>query len=717
MTDGIFITWPSLDIPQGATINSVVATLTSSSAVSGDSVILELFFVQLDNAGPPKDDDDFQVMLGQSGGTQVTWGPLNDFALDEVINLPDLTTSLQAVIDRTNWERGNQATLILKTAAGSSGTRTFYTSRAAISKVPKLTVSWTDTSSNIDSEVHLIIEQGGDRYEFAENRIYKNEQAIALGQIDAEWSAIKYNSFNEEVEQVFALNGTDRKRISSNTINEWGIEAPDTAPTMSGVDFFCTDDFELTDDLLSGLKVEQYTRNFAGDDINYIFDWELTQLQGGDDFSDDVASRPMYNFELFTDNSDRFGFKYTYVRRDGETVISESNPSPATVVTVEDSNAFALTWTNPTDSQVTHIGLYRTLANVTDYFLDSYISASDSTFGVLRLQNGELGSLIPSDHVRPPLGGIVVGPDFDGNCFIAIDNKLRWCIPKQPEYWPVANEVEIRSKQFPILAMEFHGGLLHVLTAREIHQVQGTGGSSFLPVPLKASTGTKGKNAVVSVRGFGLVHVGSDALWNFNGAVDKRFIFDRFSPIFRGEATNGIPGINRSQLSKIILEQWQGSLYFCYPSAGNAAPDSILKINMETGRVQYYTYELGFTAVVVDETNDRLLIGDEDGRIIQIEDLDVSQDLGSDISWEVEGPGFTLSTRKHYPRWAKYDIDASAASSVTGEVLLDGASIQSHTVTGDRQTNRRLIETKNGGVVSLRMSGSGPVEIFQTEME
>jgi hypothetical protein len=134
--------------------------------------------------------------------------------------------------------------------------------------------------------------------------------------------------------------------------------------------------------------------------------------------------------------------------------------------------------------------------------------------------------------------------------------------------------------------------------------------------------------------------------------------------------------------------------------------------------LQYFDYGTEFASVSVDDTNNRLLAGDTAGNIWQLEVIDRVDDEGTAISWEIESKDFTLQTRAHFPRWRKYDVDASADNcTATGEVILDGTSHQSHSLTQDRRTKRRLVTTGNGQTESIKISGSGTVEIFAVESQ
>jgi len=50
-------------------------------------------------------------------------------------------------------------------------------------------------------------------------------------------------------------------------------------------------------------------------------------------------------------------------------------------------------------------------------------------------------------------------------------------------------------------------------------------------------------------------------------------------------------------------------------------------------------------------------------------------------------------------------------------VLLDGTSVQSHTLSTSRAIKKRLVASGNGDRVAIRISGTGPIDIFAAEVE
>jgi hypothetical protein len=468
--------------------------------------------------------------------------------------------------------------------------------------------------------IHRIVEQGGTRYTFAGTKIYEDESAIETGLTSAKWSALKYNAYNSSTEAIFALNGTDRKRIEGSNVYEWGIEAPSAAPRLS-----------------------------AGSESGLTGTYKA---------------------------------KITYCRKEGSTVVCESNPSDeSNPITIEDGSVF-VSWDASSDPQVTHVRIYRTLADGEVFYHDQDIAVGahikDSTTA-----DGALGSQVEIDHNRPPAGAVCFGPDFNGYCFIASGNLLYFCKPKQPEYWPADYYVEVGSKQFPIKSMDMFNGQLHVLTARDVFAINGTGFESFFPVGLSCQCGTQGLDGITVIQGHGIFHIGTDGVYLFDSSNDVNITDLRLRPIFRGVTRNGVPGVNTSELDNVWIQIFKGKVYLAYPTGSNTYPDALLVMDLTTQKTSYYDYDQYFSAACVDDTNNRLIVGDTSGYLWQLEDLDETDDDGTANSGSAG-----RSKASHLPcrpggifrEWVKYDVGASGAESAAGYLMLDETAHQAHTL-------------------------------------
>ena len=508
-------------------------------------------------------------------------------------------------------------------------------------------------NSAINEVPNFISVQAGARYAFCSTSIFKDESSIAssLASGNDQYSVIQYNQFNDTSEMMYAVNGAVRKRIDGTSVFEWGIEPPTDAATL-GVG---------TGSGLTG----------------------------------------------------SYKVRYTYVRKVGTTIVSESNPSPESSAQAMSDQALRVTFTASSDAQVTHVRVYRTLANGEIHFVDQDVAIGSTTVDTTT-SDINLGTLVATNHDRPPSGAdITVGPLFGGFVFVAKDNLLHFSLAKQPEYFPAENVLEIAEPQDPITAMTIHEGQLFIATARKLFVLQGTVSTSFAAVPIESKTGTPNLLSLVGVVGTGLFHLGPDGIYLLSGGVDRKITQTNFEPLFSERVDEKVDEFNGMKVVKDNAKRFffifQNKFYFHYVDG------AMLIFNTDQQKWTYYEYDQQLTAPAFDDTNKRFLVGTADKNIRQIEDVTSSDDAGNSISFEVQSKDFTLQTRRHFPRWIKYDVELT--NNLTATVKLDGVNHQNHTLSQDRRTKRRLVKTGNGRRLAINISGTGTASIFAVEAQ
>jgi len=334
--------------------------------------------------------------------------------------------------------------------------------------------------------------------------------------------------------------------------------------------------------------------------------------------------------------------------------------------------------------------------------------------------DGSLGAEVETTHGRPPADAtMVIGPDFSGICYALVGKNLYYSLPKQPEYWPATYFIEVATEQDPLVTAVFHNGNLHVLSKARMYYIQGSAHQTLFPITLDAKTGAQGHNGAVSVGGQGIHHVGPDGIYLFQGGVDTKITGDAFQKLFVGEASQGMPAA--VNLDKAWFLQFNDMLFFGYPSGSETYPSNFIVIWLINNKVSYYNYndgsEVVLSAAVHDLTNQRMLVGDTDGFIRQLEDKTKTQDVYENIAIELQSMDFTLQTRKHFPRWAKYDIEVNPGATLSGKAILDDLELTEHSLTVSRDTRRRLINSDNGNRMAMRVTGTGVVKVYAIEME
>jgi hypothetical protein len=525
------------------------------------------------------------------------------------------------------------------------------------------------------------------------------------------WSAVLYSPYNSTTESIFGLNGTYRKRIDDDATYEWGMDAPDTRPTIAaGNGTGLTGDYNAKYTWCRKEKTTLVYESNPSDEAQAVVtlsneDLRVTFIEPPDEQIN--GSTYSYDTEVPWANKN---YSVCHTWEETGAYISGDAYRFTTTDTYQDSED-TFSW-EPYHDQ--YSGTASQLWAVTGK------GENEIKYADLSTADGSLGTTVVTTHNRPPLGTYVFGPSFNGTLFIIKDHRLYFSLPKQPEYWPATYYIDVCSVQYGGVCGVFYDKQPYYLTKNKIYYIYGSSASDFLPKDMAAKTGTQSQNGALAVEGYGIFHVGSDGIYLFMPSTDYRHGKDEkiskpLDPIFRGETKNGVAGIG--DLSKSWLAIWEDKVYFGYPGINDTYPTNILVYYLNEKRVCYHTRGQEIHAVGVDNYNNGLIAVDGDGYAWKIEDNSVTTDAGTALSWEVESKAFTLQTRRHFPRWAKYDVDSSGADSANGYVILDGASCQTHTLSDNRNTRRRLITPTNGRRLSHRISGSGPIEIRAVESE
>ena len=566
------------------------------------------------------------------------------------------------------------------------------------------------------------------------------------------WSGIVYKAYNSSLEQLFVLDGTYRKRIQHETVAGWGIDGSGSPPVLTLLN--------ASDGLTGDYNVRYtYCRREKG---ILVCESNPSPYQMDSDGEEDPLNLPDED-KLLAEAENPVDAQVNAIRfyrteAGGSTYYFDTEMSYG-------AGTFACIYDWEADGGYVTAGIanrcfYEDAANQmyyihsweayhVDYIIKDKIVKrlvpGDNVFGDLAnstsrpyvnnlrvvlgtIADASLGSEVSTNHNRPPGGGTVIaGPSFNGICFIIKEGSLYHCLSKQPEYWPLTYYLDVSSSDNPGLALVFHDKQPYFITRNKIYYISGTGADTFYPVETNSKTGTQSVRGCLAVEGMGIFHVGSDGIYLFSGGTDAKFGKDEkftqsFNRTFRGDTVNGVPGVG--SLTNSWLCFWQDKLYFGYVGASNTYPADILVFDFGTKRTSYMNVvdtlsaDVEFICGTVDEENNRLLLCDSAGYVWHMESSAVSEDNEVAINWECESKEFTLQTRSHFPRWAKWDVDASDEDcTATGTIYLDGSSQQTHSLTEDRNTKRRLIATGNGKRMSLKMHGSGPVEIYAVEAE
>lgn len=314
-----------------------------------------------------------------------------------------------------------------------------------------------------------------------------------------------------------------------------------------------------------------------------------------------------------------YSFVYTYVRKSGSSIIAESNPSPSASVSPANQTV-RVTPTQPSDTQVTHIRVYRTLVNGTgdDFFYDGEIAVGVTYYDSSQADTA-LGALVETNNDIPPSGiTSIAGPGAFNNLFVGVSNRVYYSKPGRPESFPADYYVEVGTTYFPIQALVDWGGVIYSFNKEGVYALQGTSHDTFYPIKTMASRGLFSKHAYAPSE-VGIFYLSYDGLYAFNGQAESKLTSDKVDSLFRGETVNGISPINKSSIDTCWLVYFNGKVMLGYPDSNETTPNKVLVFDFIKKKFSIYDYGVSIKSAYVDEFNQRLLAGDSDGTLWRLE--------------------------------------------------------------------------------------------------
>lgn len=545
------------------------------------------------------------------------------------------------------------------------------------------------------------------------------------------WTAALAAPYNSDTRCVFATDGSVRKRFEGMYAYEWGIDAPDIyayvasgsgsgltgkynavytyarkeraavvcesnpsqpyaeQATLSGNDLLIYA-FAPSDEQVNCIRFYRTTNDGATYYWTADLDYCNRQYSCTYDFEEDggFLSGPAYRFTVFWPD------EWREVIYSWESIFSKYSVSDTGhhITTLADN--------------IYHDGTqYTTRPMISDVRLDA-----------------ALGTAVERDHHRPPENGAhIFGPTSNGTLFMCVGHRVYYSKPGQPEYWPATYYVDVSVPQYPLVAGIVYDDGPYVFDVRGAYYLQPAifqdtvDASKFKATRISTVSGAASREALDSKSGFGVFHATSRGVYVYGPSGDSK-ITEMFEPAFLGEDARGVAAVGDLGNCWLI---WHGEkLYFGYCSTADTTPKRVMVFDPARKKASYYEFPFTMAFVGRDEVADTLLVLADDGKIWEIENKNnPDRDGDAPITWEIQTKDFTLQTRLHYPRWNKYDIDATEADEVYADCYLDGAIVHTHRITGARDTRRRLLPICNGNRYSVKLRGSGVVAIYALESE
>lgn len=112
-----FIRFPNVDIPKGSIIESAALNVCATNDNATTVVNFQIYACDYDNAVAPTDVASFDALVK---GTEVDWNNVPAFTANTWYTSPDISSLVQAIVNRSGWASGNA--LMLKIEGLSVGT-------------------------------------------------------------------------------------------------------------------------------------------------------------------------------------------------------------------------------------------------------------------------------------------------------------------------------------------------------------------------------------------------------------------------------------------------------------------------------------------------------------------------------------------------------------------------------------------------------------------
>lgn len=232
----------TVNIPQGATINSAVLRFTARDNQTSGTPSGTIYADDSDDAAAFTSSDD--DISGRTATTaQVTWDSVGSWISGERYDTPDISSVVQEVVNRGSWASGNSMVLIVETVTGSQ--RSAVSHDYAPSDAPQLIVSYSQALAAGDTwEVNSTLPTGNVR-SLAESGgvIFAGEdgQIFASSNNGESWQVVSGVSPTNEVRALLASGSTiyagdnGNVRKSTDGGNTWAVDTADPTGYVHGL--------------------------------------------------------------------------------------------------------------------------------------------------------------------------------------------------------------------------------------------------------------------------------------------------------------------------------------------------------------------------------------------------------------------------------------------------------------------------------------------------
>lgn len=373
---------------------------------------------------------------------------------------------------------------------------------------------------------------------------------------------------------------------------------------------------------------------------------------------------------------------YTYARIVDTKLVHESNPSPEGQAQLLNNNTMTVLVTASPDPQVTHIRLYRTLANGTEFFADQQFPNFTATETTSQ-PDSSLDRAVERDNDVPVTLEWIT--EFQGHmwgCRDTINPHYLWYSKRfRPEAFPSGQFLELGNPDDPLQCAVSLTGMLGVFSRDTKYRVFGNITSGFTYLEALSSRGTPAPNAVLTTS-VGAFFPARSGIYLTNFVQEDVELSQAIEPLFYGQEVNDFAPIDWARAQEMASAEYKGRFYWSYV---DTAGDRIMAVFSKDTR-QWFFYDHPARSLLYEESTDHLTMGCLDGLVYIIEAAQETADDGNAIRFSAQPAQRALAddgVRKLF-QYVRADIDARNGV-VTLTVFIDDRMRASLVVRGSRQ--------------------------------
>lgn len=424
-------------------------------------------------------------------------------------------------------------------------------------------------------------------------------------------------------------------------------------------------------------------------------------------------------------------YYYIYVRNDG-TYQALSGPSPVSLTEPFASHGATVTVTNPTDTQVTDIWLYRLGGTLDQPYrvatktVSAYVGTVAITDATSDIQALELNLPLEADNTTPPDNIIGISEDYYTRIFALTSDGMLWPSRRlDPDAFATGQAIRVGgASETPLWIKKTFGGL-YIGTSKDIYRLEGLGDElpdgtiDFRLRPLNVNSPPIGTH--VGSDGNVIAYTAQDGPRLFNGESSSA-LWGNTDLLWRGYTRHGISpvavGDPGSRFSMAIAD---GILNVLIPEGELAEASQILyRYNLAQQKWYRHLYSTEWRTLY-REPDGTLIAGDAEGFIWQLDTGDDDDGSGIELTvWPVHSDDNKPMTRKRAQRIrVRMDTGGSTAGVA---VYLDGSDTQATNVnvasSGIGYDDNSLTDLDAAFILGLRITGTfNTFKLYEYEIE